>query len=103
MRKKLQKKLQAKKEAKELIPELLKKAKQAYKKGNKQLSKAYTKKIRYLSMKHKLKLPKVIKKQLCKHCHNILIPSINCRIRTKDHKLIYYCLDCKKYIKFVLK
>jgi len=103
MRKRIAKKLKAKKEAIEMIPELLKKAKANYKKGNKKLSKTYSKKIRYLYMKHKIKLSKTIKRQLCKHCYGILIPSINCRVRTKENKLIIYCLDCKKYTKLPLK
>jgi len=103
MRKRIAKKLKAKKEAKEIIPELLKKSKLAYKKGNKKLSLTYSKKIRFLYMKHKIKLPKSTKRQLCKHCYTILIPSINCRIRTKDSKLIIYCLDCKKYTRIPIK
>lgn len=103
MRKRIAKKLKAKKEAIEMIPELLKKAKANYKKGNKKLSLTYSKKIRYLYMKHKIKLSKTIKRQFCKHCHTILIHSLNCRIRTKENKLIVYCLDCKKYTKLLLK
>lgn len=102
MRKRIKKKIQAKKEANLLIPKLLEKSKKAYKKGNKKLSKTYSKKIRYLYMKHKLKLPKSIKRQLCKHCYTVLIPSINSRIRTKDKKLIIYCLDCKHYTRILL-
>ncbi len=103
MRKKIAKKLQAKKQAKALIPGLLKKAKLAYKKGNKKLSETHSKKIKYLSMKYKIKLPKTIKRQLCKHCCSLLIPSINCRIRTKEGKLIIYCLECKKFTRIPLR
>ena len=103
MRKRTAKKIKAKQEAKAFIPKLLKKSKLAYKEGSKKASRTYSKKIRYLCMKYKLKLPKTIKRQLCKHCYTILIPSINCRIRTKQGKLIIYCLDCKKYTRIVLK
>ena len=103
MRRRIAKKLKAKQEAKALIPKLLKKSKLEYKKGNKKASGTYSKKIRYLSMKYKLKLPRAIKRQLCKHCYGILIPGVNCRIRTKDGKLIIYCLDCKKYTRILLK
>lgn len=103
MRKRIAKKLKAKKEAQDLIPELLKKSKALYKKGNKKLSKTYSKKIRYLYMKHKIKLSKTTKRQLCKHCYGILIPSVNCRIRTKEGKLIIYCMDCKKYNRITIK
>lgn len=103
MRKKLIRKLKAKKEAIEIIPKLLKKSKDAYKEGNKKLSKTYSKKIRYLSMKYKLKIPKGIKRQLCRNCYGILIPALNCRIRTNKGKLIIYCLDCKKFTRIPLK
>ncbi len=103
MRRRVAKKLKAKKEAMDLIPELLKKAKKAYKEGNRGLSKTYSKKIRYLFMKHKIRLPIGIKRQLCKNCYIVLIPSLNCRIRTRKGKLIYYCLECKKYTRIGLK
>lgn len=103
MRRRLAKKLKAKKQAIELFPELLKKAKKAYKKGNKRLSKTYSKKIRYLSMKYKIKPKKTIIRQLCKHCSSILIPSVNCRIRTKQGKLLIYCLECKKFTRISLR
>lgn len=97
MRKRIAKKLKAKGEARALIPDLLEKAKLEYKKGDKRLSKTYAKKIRYLYMKHKINLPRTIKRQLCKHCYGVLIPSLNCRIRTREGKIIIYCLDCKNY------
>ena len=103
MRRRIAKKLKAKKEAKALIPDLLKKAKIAYKKGNKRLSKTYSGKIRYLCMKYKIRLPKSIKRQLCKHCYSILIPSVNCRIRTKQGRLITYCMECKRYTRLLLR
>ena len=103
MRRKIAKKLEAKKEAKALIPELLRKAKKAYKEGNKRLSRVYSKKIRYLSTKYKIGLPTIIKRQLCKNCYSVLIPSLNCRIRTRKGRLVYYCLECKKYTRIGLK
>lgn len=103
MREKIRKKLKAKIEAKALIPELLEKSKKAYKKGDKGLSKTYSKKVRYLSMKYKIRLPKVIKRQLCKHCHSLLVPSSNCRVRTKEGKIIIYCLECKRFTRIPIK
>ncbi len=102
MRRKIAKKIKAKQDAKALIPDLLKKSKLAYKKGDKKLSLTYSKKIRFLYMKHKIKLPKTIKRQLCKHCYRVLIPSINCRVRTNNNWLVIYCLDCKKYTRILL-
>lgn len=103
MRKKLARKLKAKKEAIEIIPELLKRSKESYRKGNKRLSKVQSKKIKYLTMKYKLKLPKELKKQLCKNCSSILIPSVNCRVRTNKGKLVYYCMECKRFTRMPLR
>ena len=103
MRKKLARKLKAKKEAIEIIPELLKKSKESYKKGNRRLSKVQSKKIKYLSMKYKLKLPKELKRQLCRHCGSVLIPSVNCRVRTNKGKLVYSCMECKRFTRMPLR
>jgi len=93
---KLLRKIQAKKEAKLLIPELLKKSKAAYKNSNRRLSKVFSKKIKYLHMKYKIPLPREIKRQLCKNCFSVLIPSINCRVRINKGRMVVYCMECKK-------
>jgi ribonuclease P protein subunit RPR2 len=103
MRARLKRKLKAKTEAKAAIPLLLEKAKKAYKKGDKALAKTYSKKIRFLYMKFKIKLPIVTKRQFCKHCDSILIPSRNCRIRAKDGKIIIFCQECRKYSRISIK
>ena len=103
MRRRIAKKLKAKSDAKALIEILLKKSKETYKKGNKKLSKTYSKKIRFLYMKHKVQLPKETRRQLCKNCYGILIPSLNCRIRTKQGTIVIYCSDCKKYTRIRIK
>jgi len=103
MRKRIAKKIKAKNEAMALIPELLEKAKKSYKEGNNRLYRVYSNKINYLYMKHKIRLPKEIKRQICKHCYGVLLPSLNARIRTKEGKLIIYCMGCKKYTRILLK
>ncbi len=62
---------------------------------NPDLSKKHVKKARKLAMHHKVKIPKQFKRRFCKKCHAFLVPSKNCRVRTKDGKVIISCLECK--------
>lgn len=59
--------------------------------------------IRKIAMKLRVGLPRPIKKSFCKHCYVAFAPGTNCRVRTRDGKLIYYCFNCKKYTKLLLK
>jgi len=85
----------------ERIKKLFKEAKLAFKRDPK-LSNRYVALARKISMKTKTRIPGNFKKQFCKHCYTFLKPGENCRIRTKDKKLIYYCKNCKKYMRFPL-
>ena len=67
------------------------------------LSDRYVALARKISMKYKVRIPSLLKKRFCKHCYSYLMPSKNCRIRTKNGMLIIYCLNCKKFNKFKYK
>lgn len=100
MKKKYQKKSKQQKEiARERIEILFQQAKQAFNKAPK-LSNRYIKLARELAMKYKIRIPKELKRKFCKHCYSYLFPSKNVRIRTRDGKVVYYCLNCKKYMRF---
>lgn len=57
-------------------------------------------KAKRISMKVKLRLPSVLKRKFCKHCGNYFIPGKNYRVRMKDKKVIYTCLNCKHFMRF---
>ena len=57
---------------------------------------------RKIAMKVNLRYPRGLKRKFCKHCYSYLRSGINCRIRTKNKKIVYYCLECKKYMRFPL-
>jgi ribonuclease P protein subunit RPR2 len=63
----------------------------------------YVQLARKISMKTKTKIPINLKRKYCKHCYKFLQPGVNCRIRTRNKKVVYYCLNCKKYMRFPLK
>lgn len=85
--------------AKERIEVLFEEAKMAFNSDPK-LSNRYVKLARELAMKAKVKIPSLLKKRFCKHCYSYLVPSKNVRIRLQKAKLVYYCLNCKKYMRF---
>lgn len=58
---------------------------------------------RKIAMKVNLRYPRGLKRKFCKHCYHYLKSGVNCRVRTREKKLVYYCLDCKKYMRFPLK
>ena len=66
----------------------------------KDLSNSYVKLARKISMRHKVRIPPILKRRFCKHCHTFLKQGANCRVRLSDGHVTYYCLECKKYMRF---
>lgn len=70
---------------------------------NPSLSNRYVKLARKIAMKVNLRIPKEYKRRYCKHCYSYLVPNKNCRVRVNKSRVIYYCLNCKKFMRFVIK
>jgi ribonuclease P protein subunit RPR2 len=103
MKRKYQKKPEKlRKIAKERIEILFKEAKEAFKDDPK-LANRYVSLARKISMKYKVRIRPELKRRFCRHCYCYLVPSKNCRIRLQKSKVVYYCLNCKKYMRFVIK
>lgn len=81
----------------ERIHILFKEAKQNPSKANKCVEIA-----RRIAMKVNLPISKEYKRRYCKHCNNYF-KSGNYRVRTRNKMVVYYCLNCKKYMKFKIK
>ncbi len=82
--------------AKERIKELFKQAEDA----TQTYANRYVALARKISMKYKVKFTPVQKKKFCKHCHVHFRQGENCRVRTRDGKLVYFCMGCEKYMRF---
>ena len=95
-------KKQQKEIAQERIKTLFQEAEEAFSK-NQALSNRYVTLARKIAMKVKFRIPMELKRKFCKHCYKYLFPGRNCRVRTREGKLIIYCLECKKYTRIVLK
>jgi len=68
-----------------------------------ELSNRYVELARKIAMKCKVRLPSSLRRQFCRHCNHYLVPGSNCRIRTRQGKIITYCLDCKHYSRHPFK
>jgi len=90
------------KAAKKEIRSYLEKAKEKYTK-DKAVANRYVQKARRLAMKHKIKLERNQQIMFCKHCFHFLMAGDNCRVRIRKKMIVNYCLDCKKFTKFVIK
>ncbi len=88
--------------AREKVKKLFVQADEIFDKDPK-LANRYVSLARKIAMKVTLRFPRGLKRKFCKHCYHYLRPGVNCRIRTREKKLVYYCLDCKKYMRFPLK
>lgn len=88
-----------KKIAKDRIIILFKQAEKMFNK-DKNLSNRYIHLAREISMKYKVKIPKELKRRFCKHCYSYLMPGKNLRVRNRDGKIVYSCMECKKFMRF---
>ncbi|MEK6937124.1 MAG: ribonuclease P [Nanoarchaeota archaeon] len=88
--------------ARERIIELFKNAKEVFKE-NPGLSDRYVDIARKIAMKAQVNILGNLKKKFCKKCKSYLVPGENLRIRTRNKKLIYYCLKCKNIMRYPYK
>ena len=85
--------------AKERIGELFEQAATAFNE-DRALANRYVELARKISMKYKVRIPSELRRRFCKNCNSYLVPSVNCRVRVSKGKLIYYCLECKHFMRF---
>ncbi|MFH0752711.1 MAG: ribonuclease P [archaeon] len=78
--------------AKERVERLLDLASSASQK----LADRYVTLARKISMKVNLRLPSSLKRKFCRNCGTYFRPGVNCRVRTRNGKIVYYCFNCRK-------
>lgn len=86
----------------ERIKSLFKHAEAAFSKYPER-SNRYITMARKIAMKTKTKIPSNLKRRYCKHCYKYLKPGVNCRVRINKSRVIYYCLNCKKFTRIPVK
>ena len=84
------------------VTNFLNRAKEVFDK-NPELANKYAKKARRVALKYKLRLPLEFKRRICKNCHSFLVPGKNLRVRTHKGHMVYYCLNCKNFMRIGYK
>jgi ribonuclease P protein subunit RPR2 len=79
--------------AEQRIARLFTLAKEAYNKDP-ALSNSYVDIARRISTRHRVSIPKELRRQICKNCGSYLLPGQNCRIRADGNNIIITCLNC---------
>ena len=98
-RKKFIQKQRERKEAPEKLKQFMQLAEESFPKS-KTKANLYVHKARRLAMKFNIRWPRGLKRKFCKHCYSFLKPGVNCRVRTKTGKVVYFCHECKKHMRF---
>jgi ribonuclease P protein subunit RPR2 len=66
----------------------------------------YVDSARKIAMAAKIKLPRQYRHRVCRHCKKLILPGINCRIRTRhlrEPHIVTTCLSCGKQTRIPLK
>jgi ribonuclease P protein subunit RPR2 len=88
--------------AREVIDHLFKEAEKVFP-VNKARANRYVAMARKTAMKYRIRILASFQRQFCKHCHSYLYPGKNLRVRTQKGHVVYYCLECKKFMRFPYK
>ena len=95
--KKMKEKKKRKTIAQRRIEKLFKLAEQNAEINRLDLANRYIEIARKISMRYLLPISNEYKQSYCKHCYSYLKPSINCRIRIHNKRIIIYCNNCRKF------
>jgi len=61
------------------------------------LAKRYVELARRVGMKAGVRIPSWDKQFICRNCHTLLVPGVNCRVRTRSDRgtiVLVTCLEC---------
>lgn len=63
-------------------------------------SERYVQLIRNISMRNRMRVPREIKRRICKHCYAFLVPGVNARYRLKGGYIVTSCERCGKEMRY---
>lgn len=67
-----------------------------------ELAHRYAGLARRIAMRYNIRLPKTLKRHICKKCHRYLMPGSNCQVRARRDQgaVIIKCLECGHVMRF---
>ena len=70
------------------------------------LAQRYVDIARKVGMAARVRLPREVRLQVCRHCKSFILPGVNCRVRIKQRRephMVVTCLNCGKQMRMPLK
>jgi ribonuclease P protein subunit RPR2 len=58
---------------------------------------------RNISMRHRVRIGRLQRKQFCRHCYRFLVPGQNVRVRIARGKVVMTCLSCGRQMRIPVK
>ncbi|OPX75073.1 MAG: Ribonuclease P protein component 4 [Methanoregulaceae archaeon PtaB.Bin152] len=58
---------------------------------------------RKISMKHRVRLDRGLRRQFCHHCGRLLVPGVNMRVRIRRGMVVITCLSCHQQTRFLAR
>ena len=71
-----------------------------------ELAQHYTDLARKIGMRYKVKMPTIYRRMICKGCKDLILPGVNCIVRTRTNRephIVITCLNCGSYMRIPLK
>ncbi|MEM3526169.1 MAG: ribonuclease P protein component 4 [Candidatus Jordarchaeaceae archaeon] len=96
------KKADAEKIARERIEYLMQLAEKVFLQ-NPERAQRYVDLSRRISMRNKVRIPRVWRRRICRNCKAFLWPGVNCRVRLRARRqphLVVTCLKCGKHMRY---
>jgi ribonuclease P protein subunit RPR2 len=62
-------------------------------------SNRYVRLARRIAMRYRVRMPRELKRQMCKHCHAYLVQGVTARTRLQDAYVTTTCLSCGKQMR----
>jgi ribonuclease P protein subunit RPR2 len=63
----------------------------------------YVSLARKISMRHRVRMPKWLKRRICKGCGRFLVYGKNARVRLKNRRTCITCLECGRVMRYPYK
>jgi len=85
--------------AKERIERLFELAEREFR-HNPELSHTWLELARRISMRTRVRIPRELKRRMCKSCHRLLVPGRSARVRLKRGRVCITCLACGRVMRY---
>ncbi|MDD1679899.1 MAG: ribonuclease P [Methanomicrobiales archaeon] len=66
------------------------------------LAERYVHLARRIAMRHRIRIPRELKRRFCRSCDAFMVPGYSSRVRVHRHKVIITCLRCKRQQRYPL-